>query len=188
VAEEQLLELWGRGYRRGKALIALALGVTHRSWSVISILQWWVGMCRRMCFRGSFVGRSCLGGTVNLMRLRASERAAISTIISIVPGQPWRSCWGTYLISPHVGQRYLERSKEHTSQEPGIFFRWTGPLGFGPHPSHPLSQGPRFGKVKCSTLQQSPTKIEELGRGGLRPQPIISRVIVIPSRLSCGFT
>lgn len=87
MAEEQLLELWGRGYRRRKALIALALGATHRSLSAISILQWWVdiGSCR--CF-GSFVRRSCPGGTVNLMGLRASERAAISRIISTITPYP----------------------------------------------------------------------------------------------------
>lgn len=27
-----------------------------------------------------------------------------------------------YLISPHAGQRYLDGSEEHTSQEPGILF------------------------------------------------------------------
>lgn len=87
VAEKQLLELRGRGYRRRKALVALVLGATHRSLSVISILQWRVdiGGCR--CF-GSFVRRSCLGGTVNLMGLRASERAAILGIISIVTSYP----------------------------------------------------------------------------------------------------
>lgn len=76
VAEEQLFELLGRSYRPGEALVLLGL-VIHRFLSMISILQWRNGIGGRRCV-GSFVNRSYLGGTVDLMRLRAGKRAAKS--------------------------------------------------------------------------------------------------------------
>ena len=62
----------------------------HCFLSVISILQWRNGIGGRRCV-GSFVGQSCLGGTVDLMRLRAGKRAAKwrTMTISKIAGYSW---------------------------------------------------------------------------------------------------
>lgn len=80
---------------------------------------------------------------------------ALAFISNVRRGLGW-----TYLMSPHVGHRYLDGSVEHTSQEPGILFKHTRALRLGAHPSFPSRSSQVDGGAVVS-LQQGPNRGKE---------------------------